>query len=194
MSENNKQKKVNNKNQNTDSLKNTNQNADAKVKKANANGKVEKSEVKAKASSKGKKKKKSSIEQVLAPNNIRKGLKHSAGFTGSLLINVLIVFCIIKVFSYAFNFTYSVFGDVCKSPGDTNYVVVEIPADATILEIGQALVDGEIIEDKYVFFAKVKVKGYGDRIKPGKFGLSASMNYDEILERICDLDSDEEEE
>ncbi len=194
MSENNKQKKVNNKNQNTDSLKNTNQNADAKVKKANANGKVEKSEVKAKASSKGKKKKKSSIEQVLAPNNIRKGLKHSAGFTGSLLINVLIVFCIIKVFSYAFNFTYSVFGDVCKSPGDTNYVVVEIPADATILEIGQALVDGEIIEDKYVFFAKVKVKGYGDRIKPGKFGLSASMNYDEILEIICDLDSDEEEE
>ena len=194
MIENNKQKKVNNKNQNTDSLKNTNQNADAKVKKANANGKVEKSEVKAKASSKGKKKKKSSIEQVLAPNNIRKGLKHSAGFTGSLLINVLIVFCIIKVFSYAFNFTYSVFGDVCKSPGDTNYVVVEIPADATILEIGQALVDGEIIEDKYVFFAKVKVKGYGDRIKPGKFGLSASMNYDEILEIICDLDSDEEEE
>lgn len=194
MSENNKQKKVNNKNQNTDSLKNTNQNADTKVKKANANGKVEKSEVKAKASSKGKKKKKSSIEQVLAPNNIRKGLKHSAGFTGSLLINVLIVFCIIKVFSYAFNFTYSVFGDVCKSPGDTNYVVVEIPADATILEIGQALVDGEIIEDKYVFFAKVKVKGYGDRIKPGKFGLSASMNYDEILEIICDLDSDEEEE
>lgn len=194
MSENNKQKKVNNKNQNTDSLKNINQNADTKVKKANANGKVEKSEVKAKASSKGKKKKKSSIEQVLAPNNIRKGLKHSAGFTGSLLINVLIVFCIIKVFSYAFNFTYSVFGDVCKSPGDTNYVVVEIPADATILEIGQALVDGEIIEDKYVFFAKVKVKGYGDRIKPGKFGLSASMNYDEILEIICDLDSDEEEE
>ncbi|MBO5387414.1 MAG: hypothetical protein J6A59_04655 [Lachnospiraceae bacterium] len=194
MSENNKQKKVNNKNQNTDSLKNTNQNSDTKVKKANANGKVEKSEVKAKASSKGKKKKKSSIEQVLAPNNIRKGLKHSAGFTGSLLINVLIVFCIIKVFSYAFNFTYSVFGDVCKSPGDTNYVVVEIPADATILEIGQALVDGEIIEDKYVFFAKVKVKGYGDRIKPGKFGLSASMNYDEILEIICDLDSDEEEE
>ncbi len=140
------------------------------------------------------KKKKSTLEQMLAPNNIRKGLKRSAGFTGSLLINVLIVFLIIKVFSYAFNFTYSVFGDVCKSPGSTEYVVVEIPADSTILEIGQALEDGEIIDDKYVFFAKVKVKGYGDKIKTGKFGLSASMNYDEILEIICDLDTGEEEE
>lgn len=140
-----------------------------------------------------KKAKKSLTEQMLSPNSIRKGLKHSAGFTGSLLINVLIVFMIIKVFSYAFNFTYSVFGDVCKTPGDTEYVVVEIPADSSILEIGQALEDGGVINDKYVFFAKVKVKGYGDQIKTGKFGLSASMNYDEILEIICDLDTEEEE-
>ena len=82
---------------------------------------------------------------------------------------------------------------MCKAPGDTEYVVVEIPADSSILEIGQALEDGEIIDDKYVFFAKVKVKGYGDKIKTGKFGLSASMNYDEILEIICDLETDEEE-
>lgn len=142
---------------------------------------------------KSSKKKKSTMEQILAPNNIRKGLKHSAGFAGSLLINVLIVFFIIKIFAYAFNFTYSVFGNVCKSPGDTEYVVVEIPADSSILEIGQALEDGEIIDDKYVFFAKVKVKGYGDKIKTGKFGLSASMNYDEILQIICELETEEEE-
>lgn len=131
---------------------------------------------------------------VLSPKSIKRGLKRSAGFTGSLLINVVIVFLIIKVFSYAFNFTYSVFGNVCKTPGDTEYVIIEIPADSSILEIGQALEDGEVIDDKYVFFAKVKVKGYGDKIKSGKFGLSASMNYDEILEIICELDTEEEEE
>ncbi len=141
-----------------------------------------------------KKKKKSTMEEILSPNNIRKGLKHSAGFTGSLLINVLIVFFVIKVFSYAFNFAYGVFGQVCKSPGDTQYVVVEIPADSSILEIGQALEDGEVIEDKYVFYAKIKVKGYGDKIKSGKFGLSASMTYDEILNVICDVEIEEEEE
>lgn len=147
----------------------------------------------AKSQGANKKKKKKPIEELLSPKNIRKGLKHSAGFTGSLLINVLIVYFIIKVFAGAFNFTYSVFGEVCKSPGDTEYVVVEIPADSSILEIGQALEDGEVIESKYVFAAKVKVKGYGDKIKSGKFGLSASMNYDEILEIICDLETEEEE-
>ena len=151
-------------------------------------------EAKPKAGSNTKKKpKKNAIEQMFSPNNIRKGLKRSAGFTGSLLINVIIVFLIIKIFSYAFNFTYSVFGDVCKTPGDREYVVVEIPPDSSVLEIGQALEDNNIIDDKFVFFAKVKVKGYGDKIKTGKFGLSASMNYDEILEVICDLDTKEEE-
>ena len=109
---------------------------------ANKEEQVNKEQVKAKTKAKTKKKSKNSIEQILAPNNIRKGLKRSAGFTGSLLINVLIVFFIIKVFAYAFNFTYSVFGNVCKAPGDTEYVVVEIPADSSILEIGQALEDG----------------------------------------------------
>lgn len=152
------------------------------------------SEAKTKTTSTNRKKtKKSAMEQIFSPNNIRKGLKRSAGFAGSLLINLIIVFLIIKIFSYAFNFTYSVFGDVCKTPGDREYVVVEIPPDSSILEIGQALEDNEIIDDKYVFFAKVKVKGYGDKIKTGKFGLSASMNYDEILEVICDLDTGEEE-
>lgn len=155
--------------------------------------KEEQVNTKPKAQTKSKKKKKKPIEQVLTPNSIRKGLKHSAGFTGSLLINVLIVYFIIKVFAGAFNFTYSVFGEVCKSPGDTEYVVVEIPADSSILEIGQALEDGEIIDSKYVFAAKVKVKGYGGKIKSGKFGLSASMNYDEILEIICDLETEEDE-
>lgn len=165
------------------------------VKEEQVNKSTEVKKTKANGAKKNKsKKKKSSIEQMLAPNNIKKGLKHSAGFTGSLLINILIVYFIIKIFAYSFNFTYSVFGNVCKYPGATEYVVIEIPADATILEIGQALKDGEIIDDKYVFFAKVKVKGYGDKIKSGKFGLSASMTYDEILEVICDLGTEEEEE
>lgn len=124
---------------------------------------------------------------------VRKGLKKSAGFTWSLLVNVVIVFLIVKLFSYAFNFAYSVFGNVSMSPGSTEYIVVEIPADSSILQIGEALEDAEIIEDKLVFFAKVKVKGYSDKIRSGKFGLSASMTYDEILEIICGLQTDKEE-
>jgi cell division protein YceG involved in septum cleavage len=121
------------------------------------------------------------------------GLKRSTGFAFSLLINIIILFLVVKLFTFAFNFSYSVFGDVRFDPGSTTYKVVEIPVDASTLEIGAALEDAGIIEDKYVFWVRVKIKGYGSKIYSGKYGLSASMNVDEILTIICHLDDDEED-
>ena len=126
--------------------------------------------------------------------NLRKGLKNSSGFMFSLFVNILIVFLIVKLFTYSFNFAYGVFGNVAYHPGSQQYIVVDIPADSSIMEIGSALQDAEIIEDKYVFYAKVKVKGYGNKITSGKYHLSASMTYDEILQIICNIDTSSDEE
>ena len=128
-------------------------------------------------------------------DNLRKGLKRSSGFMFGLFVNILIVFLIVKLFTYSFNFAYGVFGKVANHPGSQEYIVVDIPADSSIMEIGQALQDADIIEDKYVFYAKVKVKGYGTKITSGKFHLSASMTYDEILNIICNIqDTDEDKD
>ncbi|MBQ9234599.1 MAG: endolytic transglycosylase MltG [Lachnospiraceae bacterium] len=125
---------------------------------------------------------------------IRKGLKHSAGFMFSLLINIVIVFFIIRMFSYSFNFAYSVFGDVAKDPSGREYAVIEIPADSSTFQIGKALEDNEIIEDKYVFWAKVRIKNLGGKIKAGKYGLSSSMTYEEIINLICGINDEDDEE
>jgi cell division protein YceG involved in septum cleavage len=135
------------------------------------------------------KKRKKRTEEVV---NI--GLKRSTGFAFSLLVNIIIVFLVVKLFTLAFNFSYSVFGDVSYQPGSTTYKVVEIPADASTLEIGAALEDAGIIESKYVFWMRVKVKGYGNQIQSGQYGLSASMNVDEILTIICHLETDEDDD
>ena len=127
-------------------------------------------------------------------DNLRKGLKNSSGFMFGLFVNILIVFLIVKLFTYAFNFAYGVFGSVAFHPGSQQYIVVDIPADASIMEIGEALQDAEIIEDKYVFYAKVKVKGYGTKITSGQYHLSASMTYDEILQIICNINKVEDDE
>ena len=119
---------------------------------------------------------------------VRISLKKSLGFTGGLLVNLIIVYIVIKVFSFSFDFAYSVFGDVAKEPASKEYVIIEIPADSSVLQIGDALEDGGIIDNKYAFFFKVKVKDYGSLIVPGKYGLSPSMTYQEILNVICDLD------
>lgn len=139
--------------------------------------------------SKGKTKKKNVRKQE---QNLRRGLKNSSGFMFSLFVNILIVFLIVKLFTYAFNFAYGVFGQVSNHPGSQEYIVVDIPADSSIMEIGTALEDADIIEDKLVFYAKVKVKGYGDKITSGKYHLSASMTYDEILKIICNIHEEED--
>lgn len=137
------------------------------------------------------KKRKSAREKE---NAIRKGLKHSSGFTFSLFVNIVIVLVIIKLFMYAFNFAYGVFGDVAYHPTATEYVIVDVPADSSILQIGRALEDAEVIEDPFVFYAKVKIKKYGDQIVSGKYHLSASMTTQEILNIICHIETTTEEE
>ena len=133
--------------------------------------------------------------QAQSQEFVRKSLKHSSGFMFSLLVNVLIVFCLIKIFTMAFHFGYSVFGNVAYHPGADKYVVVDIPADSSVLQVGEALEDADIIESKWVFFAKVKIKNLSGYMRNGQFNLSAAMTYDEILDILCptpkgDSDSD----
>ena len=127
-----------------------------------------------------------------ADDVVRIGLKRSLGFTVGLLINVVIVYLVIKVFAFAFDFTYTIFGDVAMEPSSREVMIVEIPADSSVLDIGEALEDGGVIDNKYAFFVKVKIKDYGSLIRPGKYGLSPSMTYDEILNIICNIDVEEE--
>lgn len=118
---------------------------------------------------------------------VRIGLKRSMGFTGGLLVNIIIVYLVIKVFAFSFDFTYSIFGNVSKDPTSKEYVVIDIPADSSVKEISQALEDGGVIDNKYAFMVKVKIKEYGSKIIPGKYGLSPSMTYQEILDIICNI-------
>lgn len=123
---------------------------------------------------------------------VRRGLKHCSGFLFGLFVNVIIVYAVVKLFSYSFNFAYDVFGDVAKDPYSTEYVMVEVPKDSSVINIGEALEEAGIIKDKYVFFVKVKIKKYENKITPGKYALSPAMKFEQIAEVICDLDEEEE--
>ncbi len=111
-----------------------------------------------------------------------------------LLINILIFYAFIKTFTIAFTFSYEVFGDGCKNPGATSVEVVTILPDSSSSDIADELYDKGIIENKYVMIAKMKIGSYGGKIKAGKYGLSASMNYSEILDTISGLNSSDDED
>lgn len=119
-------------------------------------------------------------------------LKTALHYALAFLINVFILYLFVKVFSLAFNFSYDVFADSAKNPGSSDYAVVEILPDSSTSDIAQALYDAEVIDNKYVMIAKIKVGEYGGKIKSGTYGLSSSMTYNEILNIICGTDSDED--
>ncbi len=125
-------------------------------------------------------------------NHIRRGLKRASGFAFALFINVLIVYALVKMFSYSFHFGYGLFGKVAKDPASREYVAVRIPPDSSALQIGKALEDAKIIDDKFIFFAKIKIKKLGGKLSSGEFQLSASMTYDEIIDILCPVKSEEE--
>ncbi len=127
-------------------------------------------------------------------SNPEKTLKTALHYSLGLLVNIIILYLFIRVFSFAFNFSYDVFADSAKNPASMDYVVVEIPPDSSSKEIAEIIYDAGVIEDKYVMLAKIKVGGYGNKIKAGPYGLSSSMTYDEILNIICGYDSEDEED
>ena len=118
-------------------------------------------------------------------NEARKTLKHGSGFMFSLFINLFMFFCLVKAFTWSFNLGYGIFGKVAFHPGSEEYVTVSIPADTTTLEVGKALEKAGIIENRWVFFARVRVKGLQKNMLSGKFTLSPSMTYEQILDIIC---------
>ena len=121
-------------------------------------------------------------------------LKTALYYSVELLVDVLIVYVFIKAFALSFNFAYDVFHDSAKNPGDRSYVVVKIEPYSSTSKISDQLYDAGVIENKYVMLLRMKVGEYGDKVKPGKYGLSASMTYEEILNVITGNATTTEEE
>ena len=84
-----------------------------------------------------------------------------------LLIDIVIIFILIRGFSVSFKFSYDVFSDKAKNPATRKTVVVEIPKDSSATEISEVIYDAGVIENKYVMMAKLKIGGYGKDVKPG---------------------------
>lgn len=124
----------------------------------------------------------------------RKFFKKLAGTTFELFVNLIIIFLVIKLFSYAFNFTYSVFGEAAKDPNSREVINVLIDKDDSIKDVGEKLQDAGVIEDKFAFYVKGKIIKAEGRLIPGKYSLSPSMTLTEIFDEVCPKKDDEEKD
>lgn len=132
----------------------------------------------------------SKTRKMLAERKRQKSFKTEARLRIALyyafqaFVDVLIILLFIKAFSTSFNFAHDVFADSAKDPRDKSYVSVELTQDSSSSNIAASLYDAGVIKNKYVMIAKIKVNEVGGSIKAGKYELSPSMRYSEIIRII----------
>lgn len=123
-----------------------------------------------------------------------KGMKKALRLVLQVLINAVIILILIRVFMYAYDFSYKVFTDNCLNPMNKSEVQFVIAPDSTTMEIVDLLVEEELVDDRYVLLAKVYLSSYHGKMMPGTYTLSPSMTQDEILKTITGTVVKEEEE
>ena len=122
-----------------------------------------------------------SVKSIKRGYRTESHLKTALFYAVELLIDVLIIYVIVKGFSWAYSFSYEVFSDSAKNAGDVTYSVVTIPADSSITDVAEILYDQGLIKNKYVMMVKIKIGGYGPAIRPGKYAITPSMTYNQII-------------
>lgn len=115
-------------------------------------------------------------------------------FKASLWIIIIVV--VYKCAIYGYSFGYDIFSDVPVATETTAVTIsVAIVDGKSDMEIGELLEEKGLIKDAKVFWARVMLSDYKDKIRPGIYDLSTSMTTEEILKNIsADPEGTEEEE
>ena len=113
-----------------------------------------------------------------------RSMKKVLRFLFGLLINVCILFLLVKAFTYSYDFAYQVFATKSVDPVNNRKVSIQITADESVLDVSSALRKAEVIDNKYAFILKLRITGNASKIKPGTYQIAPSNTNKEIMELI----------
>ena len=122
-------------------------------------------------------------EKIMAIDGTR-SMKKLLKFLFGLLINVCILFVLVKAFSYSYDFAYQVFATASADPADSRKVTVQIAQDETMLDVAGALKDAGVIDNKYAFILKVRICGAAGSINPGTYQIAPSDTNKYIMDLL----------
>jgi len=118
-------------------------------------------------------------------------MKKILRFLFGLLINVCILFVLVKGFSYSFDFAYQVFSTTAVEPGSNKKTAITITDDEPLLDIADSLKKSGVIDNKYAFILKVRINGDAGKMKPGTYAMSPSNTNQEIIDIITGVSGDD---
>lgn len=113
-----------------------------------------------------------------------RSMKRMLKFLFGLLINVCILFCLVKAFSYSYDFAYQVFATKALNAADTKTVNVQVLPDESVLDVAGSLKKAKVIDNKYAFILKLRIGGYASKIEAGTYQIAPCNTNTEIIDMI----------
>lgn len=121
-------------------------------------------------------------------------MKRVLRFSVGLLVNVFILFILVKVFAFGFGFAYDVFAsNSCKDKADTKVVAVTILPDSSIKDVCETLDDAGVVKNAYALMIRIRIGSYAAKIQPGMYEIAPNYTNDEIITVITGGKLDEKE-
>lgn len=112
---------------------------------------------------------------------IKKLFVGTFGICINVIIYALVIIFAVRLVTFSYDFSYTVFGDVPVSESSEAMVPVQISDGASTDEIASLLEKKGLIKYKNAFIIRVALSQYKGQIQAGNYELGPSMTMDEML-------------
>ncbi len=108
-------------------------------------------------------------------------------------VSIFILICLGLVFlgKITYQYTHAVFQDKALEAEPGRNIKITIPEDVSTKEFAKVLEEKGLIYDAEVFLIQMKIEGFGDTVKAGKYKLNTSMAPTEMIRILSENDKDE---
>ena len=111
------------------------------------------------------------------------------GIILSVIFYLLVIVAISKMCTYAYDFSYQVFGNVAVAEAPGTDVEFTVNDSESTMSVASKLEYNKLVVNKYSFYVRAKLSSSGSGgkpILPGTYILNTSMSYEQILSTITD--------
>ncbi len=110
----------------------------------------------------------------------------------NIVIYAVIIILAIRLVTYAYGFSYEVFGNTVMNAESEEVIPIQINEGASTKEVGDLLEKRDLVKYSEAFVLHTQFSKYKGAIKPGNYELSPSMTMDQILAIISGMDDEAE--
>ncbi len=112
---------------------------------------------------------------------IKKFFMGTFGLAINVVIYAFVIIFAIRMITYSYDFSYTIFGDTVVSEQSEELIPIQISDGESTKEIAALLEKKGLIKYKNAFVIHVALSEYKGKVQAGNYELSPSMTMDEML-------------